>query len=53
METAQQIGQSMIGDGAACLVIGVIILLVGVKVAISGTLSEDAQRRNYKRDKEG
>ncbi len=52
METAQQVGQGIIGDGLPCLFIGAAILFVGIKLMWSGTLSGDAQRQNYKRDKE-
>ncbi len=42
-----------IGDGSGCgiLILGIVFILAGI--TWSGTLSEDAQRRNYKRDKKG
>ncbi len=51
METVQYISES--GGGGGLLVLGAFFFVIGiVKIAVSGTLSENAQRRNYKRDKE-
>jgi hypothetical protein len=46
METAQQVGQGMLGDGATLLVVGIVIIVFGIKIVCSGTLSEEAQRRS-------
>ncbi len=41
------------GSGGAICLAGLVIILAVCKVAWTGTLSEDVQRRNYRRDKKG
>ncbi len=51
METVQYISQEA-GPGAALFIGSLVFFWIVIKLARKGTLSEDAQRRNHKRDKE-
>ncbi len=46
----EYIGQQDIGGGVAACIIGVALLIAVAWSAVTGTLNDNAQRRNYKRN---
>lgn len=52
-ENMQYLVDEGFGGAFAFLFIGLVLIVGFLKMAWSGTLSEDTQRRNYRRDKEG